>query len=99
MKKNIVTSLMLLSLVSMISPSCSTVKTYNIEWKLDNGTVLKVDKVEEGVVPQYTGETPTKESTNDAILLFTNNKLSLKDATGANKLSVKEIICAPFSLA
>ena len=70
MKKNIVTCLMLLSLASMISPSCGMVKTYNIEWKLDNGTVLKVDKVEEGVVPQYTGETPTKASTNDKVYTF-----------------------------
>ena len=92
MKKNIVTCLMLLSLVSMISPSCSTVKTYNIEWKLDNGTVLKVDKVEEGALPQYTGETPTKESTNDAILLFTKSKSLASDATGANLLSVIAII-------
>ena len=70
MKKNIVTNLMLLSLVSMISPSCSNVKTFTIEWKLEDGTVLKVDNVEEGSVPQYTGETPTKESTNDKVYTF-----------------------------
>ena len=34
----------------------------------------------------------TKESTNDAILLFTNNILSDSGATGANELSVIDTI-------
>lgn len=36
--------------------------TYTITWKNDDGSVLKTDTVEEGVIPVYTGSTPTKVS-------------------------------------
>ena len=40
------------------------IKTYNITWVDGNGTQLRVDKVKYGEMPAYTGETPTKASTD-----------------------------------
>ncbi len=35
---------------------------YNITWKNYDGTILKTEQVEYGTLPQYTGNTPVKES-------------------------------------
>ena len=70
-KNNIVFKLTSVLLIPMLMPSCAPLEsTYNIEWKLDNGTVLEVDKVKEGEMPEYNGETPTKDPTNDTIYVF-----------------------------
>ena len=70
-KNNIVFKLTSVLLIPLLMPSCAPLEsTYNIEWKLDNGTVLEVDKVKEGEMPEYNGETPTKDPTNDTIYVF-----------------------------
>ena len=38
-------------------------RKYDITWKNEDGSVLKVDKVAYGTTPTYSGNTPTKEST------------------------------------
>jgi hypothetical protein len=38
------------------------VNQYNVTWENEDGTVLKLDKVEYGTTPTYDGETPEKQS-------------------------------------
>ena len=77
----IITKLMLVSLASLLVTSCTTPggsfpsstsqeKTYEIEWKLDNDTVLEVDVVKEGIVPVYNGATPSKTPSNNNVYVF-----------------------------
>ena len=41
----------------------SSVRSYTVTWKNDNGTVLKTDTVKYGSTPSYSGSTPTKSAT------------------------------------
>ena len=43
---------------------------YTVTWKNHDGSVLKTDTVEYGKTPEYTGETPTKESDNTYRYIF-----------------------------
>ena len=71
MKPRVILKLALFTLMIFLMVSCAwQEKTYKIEWKLDDETVLKVDKVKEGVLPEYNGSTPTKEPTNDKVYVF-----------------------------
>ena len=47
-----------------------TVNTYTVTWKNENGTILGTAQVEYGTVPEYTGETPVKESTEQYTYAF-----------------------------
>ena len=44
--------------------------TYTVTWKNWDGTVLKTDSVKSGVVPSYTGSTPTKPEDVDNTYTF-----------------------------
>lgn len=41
----------------------SSLRSYTVTWKDDNGTTLDTEVVDYGVTPSYKGSTPTKEST------------------------------------
>ena len=47
-----------------------TVNTYTVTWRNDDGTELKADTVEYGAIPEYIGEMPTKESTEQYTYAF-----------------------------
>ena len=48
------------------------VPSYTITWKDGDGRVLKTESVEKGIVPKYTGITPTKASTAEYEYTFNN---------------------------
>ena len=48
----------------------STVNEYTIKFVDEDGTVLQTSKVAYGETPAYAGETPTKESTDEATFVF-----------------------------
>ncbi len=46
------------------------VKTYQIVWENDDGTVLETQQVAYGTHPAYTGKTPAKAPTDDTVFTF-----------------------------
>lgn len=44
-------------------------KYYQVDWKVED-KIIKTEKVKEGKIPKYTGETPTKESTKENCFIF-----------------------------
>lgn len=58
------------------------VKTYTITWKNYDGSILEVDeKVEEGSLPVYNGETPSKANDDTYMYVFTGWTPSVSVAT------------------
>ncbi len=57
-------SFLTILLLGFILVSCTGDKTssYEITWKNHDGTVLKTEEVDEGLMPSYSGATPTKAS-------------------------------------
>ncbi len=45
-------------------------KAHTVTWKNEDGSVLKTDKVAEGKIPTYTGETPTKADDDSCTYTF-----------------------------
>ena len=48
--------------VTYIAVYDSEVRIYQVTWQYEDGTVILIDSVAYGTVPEYTGETPTKAS-------------------------------------
>ena len=81
MKKILIFAIILLSFIcgcdsNSTTKSTSTntstsiiTKEYNISW-ISDGKLIKTDKVKEGQLPQYTGNTPTKDSTQEFSYTF-----------------------------
>ena len=71
MKNKLFSKLLPVFLISLSALACSpTHKTYKVEWKLDESTVLEIDTVREGELPVYDGETPSKTPTNEIMYVF-----------------------------
>lgn len=58
-------------LALFILSACQNTRTYKVTWKNDDGSVLFVDtNVVKGSMPNYSGETPTKDSTDQFVYRF-----------------------------
>ena len=57
------------------------VTKYSVTWKNYNGSVLKKEKVAEGVTPSYTGSTPTKYADAQYVYTFSGWSPELAPAT------------------
>ena len=59
-----------------------TVNTYSVTWKNWDGTELQTDTFEYGAIPEYTGKTPVKESTEQYTYVFAGWTPEIKAVTG-----------------
>ena len=60
----------------------STVNTYTVTWKNEDGSVLKTDEVAYGATPAYTGATPEKAADDDYTYTFSGWDKALSAVTG-----------------
>ncbi len=58
-----------------------TLNTYTITWQNEDGNVIKTDEVGYGLMPEYTGTTPTKEATNEYTYEFAGWLPKIKSVT------------------
>ena len=59
-----------------------TVNTYSVTWKNWDGTELQTDTFEYGAIPEYTGKTPVKESTEQYTYTFSRWDPEITAVTG-----------------
>jgi hypothetical protein len=59
----------------------ATTNKYTVTWKNSDGTVLKTDQVEYGVVPAYKGDIPTKTGDAEFTYAFAGWKAIAEDGS------------------
>lgn len=57
-------------------------REYTITWQYEDGTVIKSEEVSYGTLPEYTGETPTKDSDQDNYYEFSGWTPEISEVTG-----------------
>lgn len=67
---------------SMKESNDPTKQKYKVTWQYDDGTIIKIDEVLWGNIPNYTGTAPTKESTNDTRYIFDGWSPEVVQVTG-----------------
>lgn len=59
-----------------------TLRSYTVTWKNDDGTELKIETVNYGETPSYTGDTPTKAQTDEYTYIFSGWNPTISTVTG-----------------
>jgi hypothetical protein len=67
---------------SMLASDDPTEKKYTITWQYEDGTVIKTEDILWGRIPNYTGNTPIKNSTIDTRYIFNGWSPEVKEVTG-----------------
>ncbi len=58
------------SIRTLVSDVREIIPSYAVTWQNEDGTVLETDTVSEEEIPQYSGETPQKEATEEYLYVF-----------------------------
>ena len=67
---------------SMKASDDPTKQKYSITWQYDDGTIIKTEDILWGNTPNYTGSTPTKNSTNETRYIFNGWSPEVKEVNG-----------------
>jgi hypothetical protein len=67
---------------SMSASDDPSKKKYEITWENEDGSIIKIDEVLWGTLPEFTGSTPIKDSTNEIKYTFTGWTPSITEVSG-----------------
>ena len=67
---------------SMLASDDPTEKKYTITWQYEDGTVIKTEDILWGRIPNYTGNTPVKDSLNEIRYVFSGWTPELAEVIG-----------------